>query len=240
MSLLPTEKSERNTNLSDQIILVYGRAGIGKSTLCAQFPNALFLATEPGLNHLEVFKTNITSWKSFMVACAEIAKGEHKFKTIVIDTIDRLIPLCQNYIEEENEVDYIGNLPMGKGWFLVTQELSRTLVKLASLPYGLVLVSHSKQEEIETKTAKFNRFTIDIGGKNQNAILNLMDIALFMDSEMRSGEEVSVVRTKPSLYWEAKDKSKLLPDKIDFPPDKPEVAYKVIATAFKNEKEKKP
>jgi hypothetical protein len=236
MGVLPTEKSAKNDNLSDQIILIYGRAKIGKSTFCAQFEDAIFLATEPGLNHLEVYKMNITSWEAFLKACAELARGDHEFKTIVIDTIDKLIPLLTDYVEKENDVDYIGDLPMGKGWYLVTQELSRALIKLSSLPYGLVLVSHSKQEEVETKTAKFNRFTIDIGGKNQNAILNLMDMILFMDSEMRSGEEVSVIRTKPSLYWESGDKSKLLPATIQFPPDQPEVAYKVIKEEFEKGK----
>lgn len=232
MSLLPKEKSGVNNNLSDQIILIYGRAGIGKSTICASFDKAIFLATEPGLNHLDVYSTPITSWSDFMLACKELAEGKHEFKTVVIDTVDRLIPLCQQFIEKKMEVEYIGDVPHGKGWFMVTSELSRVLTKLSQMPMGLVIVSHSKQEEVETKTAKFSRFTIDIGGKNQNVILNLMDIILFMDSEMRKGEEVSVVRTKPSLYWEAKDKSKLLPDHIDFPPDQPEKAYEQIAKAF--------
>lgn len=230
--MLPTSKSKKNLNLSDQIILVYGRAKIGKSTLCACFDDALFLATEPGLNHLEVSKMNITKWEDLLSACTDIANGKHEYKTIIIDTIDKLIPLCWRYIEKKNDVEYIGDIPHGKGWFLSTQELSRVLVKLATLTYGLVLVSHSKQEEVETKTQKYSRFTIDVGGKNKNTVLNLMDIILFMDSEMRKGEEVSVVRTKPSLYWEAGDKSRLLPVNIEFPPDKPEVAYEVIKKCF--------
>jgi len=230
---LPTEVSQKVNDLGKQIILIYGRPKIGKSTLCSKFPDALFLATEPGLNHLEVFKQPIRNWAEFMAACKDVAEGKHKFKTIVVDTIDALIPLLQTYIEEQNSVDYIGDLPHGKGWFLATSELRRVLNKLTMLPYGLILVSHAKQEEIETKTAKYKRFSIDIGGKNQNAILNLMDIILFMDSEMKDGEEVGMMRTKPSLYWEAGDKSKLLPESIEFPPDKPEVVYEVIKKAFK-------
>jgi len=233
---LPTQLSKIENELSKQIVLVYGRPKIGKSTLCAQFDKALFLATEPGLSQLEVYKCNITSWEGFMEACKDIAGGQHEFKTIVIDTIDNLIPLLQAYIEKVNEVDYIGDIPHGKGWFLATQELRRVLTKLAMMPYGLVLVSHSKQEEIETKTKKYNRFTIDLSGKNQNAVLNLMDIILFMDSEMKGGEEIGVMRTKPSLYWEAGDKSKRLPESIEFPPDKPEVVYDVIKKSFGGKK----
>jgi len=233
---LPKTLSQKENELGKQIILVYGRPKIGKSTLCSKFDKALFLATEPGLNQLEVFKVNVTSWKGFMEACKEISEGKHEFKTIVIDTIDNLVPLIQAYVEEVNEVDYIGDIPHGKGWFLATQELRRVLTKLAMLPYGLILVSHSKQEEIETKTKKYNRFTIDLSGKNQNAVLNLMDIILFMDSEMKGGEEIGVMRTKPSLYWEAGDKSKLLPEAIEFEPDKPEMVYDVIKKSFGGKK----
>jgi len=233
---LPIKLSEKERDFGKQIILVYGRPKIGKSTLCSKFEKALFLATEPGLSQLEVFKVNVTSWKIFMDTCKEIAQGKHDFKTIIIDTIDNLIPLLQTFVEEQSEVDYIGDIPHGKGWFLATQELKRVLTKLAMLPYGLVLVSHSKQEEIETKTKKYNRFTIDLSGKNQNAVLNLMDIILFMDSEMKGGEEIGVMRTKPSLYWEAGDKSKLLPEAIEFPPDKPEIVYDVIKKSFGGKK----
>ncbi len=175
-----------------------------------------------------------------MEACKEISADKHSFKTIIIDTIDALIPLLQRYIEEVNEVDYIGDIPHGKGWFLATTELSRVLNKLSMMPYGLVLVSHAKQEEIETKTKKYNRFTIDIGGKNRNVILNLMDIILFMDSEMKDGTEIGVIRTKPSLFWEAGDKSKNLPESIEFPPDDPSIVFSEIKKAFGGSKSGKP
>jgi len=233
MSLLPTTLSSRVYDLDKQIILIYGRPKIGKSTLCSKFDKALFIATEPGLNHLEVYKKPVTSWEEFMEVCKEIGQNQHDFKTIIIDTIDNLIALLQTYMEKTLEVDYIGDIPHGKGWSLITKELARVLNKMSMLPYGLVLVSHAKQEEIETKTKKYNRYTIDIGGKNQGTILKLMDIILFMDSEMKGGEEVGVVRTKPSLYWEAGDKSKLLPESIEFPPDKPEIVYKAIKKVFK-------
>ena len=63
---LPLERSKKVIELAKQVILVYGRAKIGKSTFCSNFPSALFLATESGLNQLEEFKVNITSWEKFL------------------------------------------------------------------------------------------------------------------------------------------------------------------------------
>lgn len=217
--MLPLEKSKKVMELSRQIILIYGRAKIGKSTLCSQFEKPLFLATESGLNHLEVYKVNCTSWKKFLEACGEVAKGEHDYKTVIIDTIDNLVTYCSEYICKENGVNHPSELPHGRGWHLVTNELNRALVKLSSLPYGLVMVSHSVKEEVETKTKKFNRWTISISGKNKSIFLNMSDIILFVDSAMnKDGEEVRILRTKPSLYWEAGDRSNLLPEtlKLDY------------------------
>lgn len=230
--LLPTEKSPKDTKIEKQVILIYGRPKIGKSTFCSFFDNAIFFATEPGLNHLEVYRTNIHSWNTFLLACAELAAGNHRFKTVVIDTVDNLLVYCSDYVCKENDITHPADLPHGKGWHFVTAEFTRAMVKLYGLGYGVVLVSHSKQEEIETKTKKFNRFTIDISGKNQNVILNGMDIILFMDSEIKEGVEVGMIRTKPSQYYEAGDKSRLLPESIQFPLDNPRVAFDVFSKAL--------
>ena len=231
--MLPVEKSKRIIELSQQVILIYGRAKIGKSTLCSKFDSPLFIATEPGLNHLEVFKVNVNKWEKFLEACKDIADGKHKFKTIIIDTVDELITFCSDWVCRENGIHHPSELPHGKGWHLVTSELRRALVKLASLPYGLVLVSHSELVEVETKTRKYTRYTIPVGGKNKNIILNMVDIILFIDSEIpKDGEERRLIRTKPSMFYEAGDRSNLLPDIMP-------LDYKELAKHFQPKKEEK-
>ena len=232
MVLIPKEASGIVSELSKQTILIYGRAKIGKSTLCSKFESPLFLATEAGLNHLAVHKVNILSWKTFLDVCSEIAQKKHDRKTIVIDTIDNLVVLCSEYICKENGISHVSELPMGKGWHLVTSELNRTLIKLSGLPYGLVMVSHCDIETIETKTKKYNRFTISIGGKNKNIFLNMSDMILFVDSVMnKDGEEVRCIRTKPSMNYEAGDRTGKLPELL-------KLDYNEIVKYFKTKEEK--
>jgi hypothetical protein len=212
---LPIEKSKPDFSLDKQVILIYGRAKIGKSTLCSKFENALFLATEPGLNKLEVYSILINSWEKFLEACREIAEGKHAFKTIVVDTVDNLVILCADYICRQHNINHAADLPHGKGWHFVTSELTRAITKLSLLPYGLIMTSHCDMEEIETKTKKYNRWTISVSGKNRGVFLNMADIILFVDSEMdKDGNERRLIRTKPSLYWEAGDRNNLLPETI--------------------------
>lgn len=227
MTILPLQKSGKVTALEMQTILIYGRAKVGKSTLAAKFPSPVFLATEAGLNHLEVFKVNCNSWEKFLEACAELGTGDHKFKTIVIDTIDNLVIYCSEWVCKEHGIHHPSELGHGRGWHLITSELNRVLLKLSSLPYGLVMISHSIQEEIETKIRKYNRWTIAVSGKNKNIFLNMSDMILFIDSEVsKDGEETRLIRTKPSMNFDAGDRSGLLPDVLP-------LDYKEFSKCFK-------
>ena len=229
---LPIEKQVRKTAFHEQKVLVYGRPKIGKSTLCSCFPSALFLATEPGLNWLDVASVNITTWEKFLDVCAEIAKGGHAYKTIIVDTIDGLKKLCDNWVCRLKEIDEIGDYKKFGAYHISTNEMSTKLMKLSLLPYGLVCVSHVRDIEVETKTKKYTRQTVDLSGGISRELLKLFDIILFMDSEIKDGVEVGVIRTKPSIYFEAGDKSKLLPETIEYPLADPKRAFDGINGYF--------
>ena len=83
--MLPTQTTPKKQDLADLTVLAYGRSKIGKSTWCSRSEGALFLATEPGLNALDVYQVPIQSWDELLAACGEIAEGKHPFKTIIVD-----------------------------------------------------------------------------------------------------------------------------------------------------------
>ena len=152
--VLPTEPSKPVTELGKQTILLYGAPKLGKSSFASKAPGALFFECEPGLNHLEVFKVPTYSWEAFLEACKLIAKGDHNFKTIVIDTVDNAFKMCSDYVCAKHGIEYEGDMGHGKGWALVKNEWHRVLTRLASLPYGLILISHAIDKTIETRTGE--------------------------------------------------------------------------------------
>ncbi len=232
MGLIPKEITKKEINLSNKVVGIYGRAGVGKSTLASCFDGVLFAATEAGLSHMDVAKVNITSYETFLELCKEFATTDHGYKTLCIDTYDNLVKLCSEKVCKDLGIDEIGGYKKFGAYHIVTAELHRILNKMSHLPYGLILVSHYTEEEMNSKTKSWKRATISIGGKNKGIMLDICDPLLFMDSKMKGDEEVGVIRTKPSIYWEAKDKGKGLPEEIEYNLADPEGSFKIIHEAY--------
>lgn len=218
--MLPTQKPPPKPNLHDLSVLVYGPHKCGKSEFCSQADSALFLATEPGLNHLEVFQQPISTWDELLVAARDIAEGKHAFRTVIIDTVDNAYRMCAEYICQRNKIEHESDLEYGKGYSLVNSEFHRVLNKLALLPYGLFLVSHSQERDIETRTGKYTKVVPTLPDKARKLVLGLVDIILFCDLEPTTGPDGKpvyrrVLRTKPSAAYEAGDRTRRLPEVID-------------------------
>jgi len=196
---------------------------VHNSTFASKFPDALFLATERGLNSLEVYNEMVTSWAGFKTNLDEIAAGKHPFKTIVIDTVDNLFRLCSEDVCKKLKVTHESDVPYGKGFGMVNSEFHRALHKLSLLPYGLVLISHSKEKEIDTRTGKVKKIIPTLPDAARNIVLALVDMILYVDMvpvKDKEGKKIiamkRVFRTKPNALFEAGDRTERLPETFDF------------------------
>lgn len=218
---LPTAKTPPKSSISDVSMLIYGPSKIGKSTFASQAPDAIFLATEPGLNALEVYQQQIRSWQEFLDACAELAKGKHEFKTVVIDTIDVLYRLCADHVCAKKGVDHESEGSHGKIYGLIKNEMYRVLTKLAHLPYGLILISHSQDRDLETRTGTITRTVPTLTESFRQIVIGLVDLILYCDVEVVSDQATGkkahrrVIRTKPAANYDAGDRFGVLPEVMD-------------------------
>ncbi len=236
--MLPKEKTPPQVDLSNQTILLYGPAKAGKSSFCAGADKALFLATEAGLNHLDVFQIPIASWDDFLEACKDIAEGKHSFKTIIVDTIDNAYRMCSEYVCKLHGIKHESDLSYGKGFALVNSEFHRVINKLSLLPYGLFLVSHAQEREVESRTGKYTRFMPSLSDKARKIILGMSDLILFFDIEDDTDEDGNtvqrrVIRTKPSKHYEAGDRSGKLTETIEMDYRKFFAAYQIAVSDAK-------
>lgn len=219
-------------------MLIYGHWKIGKSTFCSQMDNPLFLATEPGLEALSVYKLAVPDWNTFLAVCGEIAKGKHEYKTIVIDTVDILWKCCAEYIRSQAGIQHESDLGYGKGWEMVKNEFFRALRKLAMLPYGLVLTSHVNLIEVKTQTSVTNKSVPTIPNSGREIILGWVDMILYCETVLTKEGEKRVIRTQPSEKWEAGDRTENAFNKRKLPDTLP-LDFTAFQNAFYNKKEEK-
>jgi len=229
---LPTQKTPPQVDLANQTILVYGPVKIGKSEFCSNAQNSLFLATEAGLNHLNVFQTPIRCWDDLLVVCAELAGGKHEFKSIIVDTVDNGFRMCADYICEKHGIKHESDLSFGKGYSLVNSEFHRVLNKLSLLPYGLFLISHAMEKEVESRTGKYVKIMPNLPDKARKIISGMCDMILYFDSEEVSDDDGNtqlrrVIRTKATQNYEAGDRTGKLPETIELDYDRFLAAYKI-------------
>lgn len=142
--------------------LFYGVEGVGKSSLAADAPNALFLDVEGGADNIDVarypFRVNSDgtvppdghiprTYEEVLGAIEDlIANPGHGHETLVIDTVDALEALIHRYLCEQNKKSGIEDFGFGKGYKAAVEELRRFLVRLDAVRaqgIQIILLGHS-------------------------------------------------------------------------------------------------
>lgn len=207
MSLLPTKPMTPQTDPSGYTIMVYGPPGIGKSTFGVQAPGSIVIATEPGLKSLVRSEVLVNTWEELCAVAGEIAAGNHPFKTVVVDTVDNAVKMASEFIARKFKVDHPSDLKWGKAAIL-NNEILRVFSRLAALPYGLILISHQKNVTIESPTGKYSRTEPNLSAGIQNVIVGMVDILMQMNLlQGDDGNLYRVLKTKPSKFYVAKDRT---------------------------------
>lgn len=217
MALLPTKKSQKAHGIENDITLIYGLPKIGKSTFVSGFENALFLDSEGGLSKLNVYKTPIDSWETFVSVYKELAEqvkaGKCPFKPLVFDTIDNIYMMCMDYICKKKGIDHPSDLDYGKGWNTVKREFVAAMQKYRALGLGVIYISHAAGSEIKSRTGTYTRYDTTMPGTCASIITPSCDFILYAHGvTAKDGSEKRVLETKPSQYWNAGDRTGALPE----------------------------
>ena len=243
MISLPTKKTEVDTSFKHQRFGMLGLAGIGKSEFWAQDEQALFLNTEGGLNALKVFEIPIRSWQdirdSYSALKASVDKGEFPYSVIVIDTIDRLIDYAQEEVVNRTkefykkiEINSIGDVPNGAGWFKQKEMVMGFLSRLELLPCAIAYIAHLDVKRIKETTGEYDKATISVGGSLGDDLLAFTDHTMHIESH-RIGDRIQrVVYTIPTQSREAKSRGGMIPNGVKWG-DSTAENYKAFRALFK-------
>src|SRR5262249_4111463 len=132
-------------------ILLMGVPGVGKSTFAAGAPVPIFLGATAGeSDELDVARFAMPdSWADIYLALRQLYSDKHRFKPLVIDTVDRLEPRVERYvvIRDKGKADNIDEIGggFGKGakalareWRKFTEDLDR----IVAVGMNVILLAH--------------------------------------------------------------------------------------------------
>lgn len=167
---------------------IWGPTMNGKSFLASEFPNPVIFNTDGNAAQIETPSVDLKNERDpktgeikvsvveqMLGLIKDLEKGSHGFETVVIDVIDDLVTLIEQAICEENGVDYIGDVPYGKGWGLRKTFITSIVVRLKALPMNVIYISRyatKLENNIEKPIPSLGDKDLNI--VNGNCDLNIM------------------------------------------------------------------
>ena len=149
------EKAKKEKRRVPPRVLLYGSEKVGKSSAAASAPDAFVIDTEGGLDRIEVAR--LDQCRSFADIVAQIdalITEDHKYKTVVIDSLDWMERLVWGEVCRQHGVKSIEKAAggYGKGYMESCIMFRGVLEKLEALRAKgmiVILVCHSKVEKLE-------------------------------------------------------------------------------------------
>lgn len=201
------------TKLQGTSILLHGPPKIGKTTLASKFPGPILLiATEPGYRFLaEDIRKNVVKlqdkddWSKFLAVPKRLEEAKTKPKTVVVDTVGGLYNLGMEAICAASGWAHPSDGPHGKGWNAVRTEIAKAMSKLAWVceryNITLILIDHTKIEEVETATNKYQKLTCSMPGQARQIFPPAVDHIWFLGYHGNQGTDAMVNFDENRALW---------------------------------------
>lgn len=200
-------------------LLVYGIDGIGKSTLAAQSESPVFIGIEEGTTTLRTATGDPVprfpephTWSETFEALQTLETGEHNYKTVVLDTLDWLEPLCWAHVvkhagrlKDGSVPRAIEDIPFGSGYIAAVDEwrllCSRLDMLRAARGMQVVLLAHALIRTFKNPEGDdYDRYEVKLQSSNKISAAGLMrewcDAVLFATHEQYTTKTDKTTRAK--------------------------------------------
>jgi hypothetical protein len=206
--ILPIKKIKAE-KLSPTELLLYGKPKVGKTTALSLLNDCLIIDLEQGTKSLESLKVYANDLKELKEIVIEVAKFDHKYEYIAIDTLSKLEDWCeweatetymQSTIGKKFNRDDMGNilprkdwesvlsLPQGAGYMYTRQSLKNWIDRFRKISKNLIMVCHVKDKFILENGKELPISGIDLTGKSANITCANAQAIGFLYPDRKTGD----------------------------------------------------
>lgn len=169
--------------------VLYGVAGVGKSTFASNIPDALFIDTESGTDSMDVARLpKPESWSDLQEELDFVLK-EKPCSTLVVDTIDRIENLLIQDTVQLNGKNSIEDYGYGKGYVMIQERWQKEFLfrldKIIASGINVVLVAHSISRKVETpEESAYDHWELNLSRKVAPVTRDWTDMMLFCNYDL--------------------------------------------------------
>jgi hypothetical protein len=169
--------------------ILYAPEGIGKTTFGASAPGAIFLGAEEGSAQLDVTRfPSPQTWTEVFDAIRLLTNETHDFKTLVVDTLDWIEPLCWAHICKRDNKKDVEDYGYGKGYQAALEEWRLFLGALERMrkakPINVLMLAHSWIKPFKNPAGDdFDRYELKLNNKAAGLLKEWADDVLFANYE---------------------------------------------------------
>ena len=177
-------------------IVIYGPPKKGKTTLASEFPSPVFLQVEDGTPSGLTLASfgKLDSYADVMAAIGALYEKEHAYKTVVIDSLDKLEPMVWAALCAEKNWESIESPGYGKGYVEADaywRDLTGGLLALRSeRGMTIIMICHSEVGRFDDPTTvSYSQYDMRLHKRAKALICDDADAILLIKEEATIRED---------------------------------------------------
>lgn len=218
----------RGKRTTPQRVVLYGPEGIGKTSLAAQFPGAVFIDTEGSTRNFDVARyPDPNCWAMLLQTVQFALDHPGKQQTLVIDTADWAEKLCVQAVCDRAGKTGIEDFGYGKGYVYLKEEFAKLLTLLDGVidaGVHVVLTAHAALRRIDLpdEMGGYDHWELKLSKQVAPMVKEWSDLLLFANYKTilvqdKNGKGKAqggrrVLYTSHHPCWDAKNRHNLPPE----------------------------
>lgn len=193
ISLSSLRSTKAEAEVRPPVTLIYGVDGIGKTSLAAEYPDPIYLATpgERPPNDVDLPCGDIGSYDDLRTIIGDLLTEEHEFKTVIIDALDGIEPMvhaetCARIGATSIDSNDKGSpAAFGRGYVEADVEWGEFMSAcdaLAERGIAVVLIAHPEIVRFDSPlTDPYSRYGVKLHKRAGALVREACDIVAFMN-----------------------------------------------------------
>lgn len=170
-------------------LVLYGKAGTGKTTLAASFPKPLLIdISERGSDSVRDIKgldvIRVRDWQELEMTYWYLKKNDPEYETVIVDTVSYAQELVMRHVLEEKGVS-VDSGELGKwgsmtkrDWGTIASTLKTFLTNLRDLDMNVVFIAHDRIFNAGEEDDEADGITPSVGPRLMPSVASALNAAV--------------------------------------------------------------